>query len=390
MSMSEKADAPPLGRDARIDFFRGFALLSIFVDHIPGNILSRVTLHNYGFSDAAEIFVLLAGVSAALAYSGRSQANFRIARRIARIYVTQVSLLLMAAGVLAVVAANGHAELGNHSALAPFLHDLPTALSQTLFLSLQPEYIDILPLYILLLLWLPLFLPLATRSLRLSLALSFGAWCGANYFGLNLPGPRNGGWFFNPLAWQLLFSIGVGIGLQEAKGDALYRLPRARLILVLAVGYLLFSFLYNAPWAQIPVPAIRQFRVFPADMIGVVSKTYESPWRLAHVLCLAYVAAWAVPRRSAWLLHSWASLISALGRWPLTIFALASSFSVLGGIAGAVYGGGAVLQLSISVFGIALLIGIGSVLQYGGLRGSVRRWTKTLANGRHETAEAPI
>jgi hypothetical protein len=48
-------------RDTRIDFFRGIALISIFIDHIPGNEFAKFTLPNFGFADAAEIFVLLAG-----------------------------------------------------------------------------------------------------------------------------------------------------------------------------------------------------------------------------------------------------------------------------------------------------------------------------------------
>ena len=55
-------------RDPRIDVVRGMALLMIFVDHIPGNALGWATLRNFGFSDAAEIFVFLAGMSAMLAY----------------------------------------------------------------------------------------------------------------------------------------------------------------------------------------------------------------------------------------------------------------------------------------------------------------------------------
>ena len=44
------------------DVFRGLALLMIFIDHIPGNVLSLIAKisRNFGFSDAAEIFVLLA------------------------------------------------------------------------------------------------------------------------------------------------------------------------------------------------------------------------------------------------------------------------------------------------------------------------------------------
>lgn len=55
-------------RDLRIDFFRGLALLFIFIDHVPDNVLARFTLRNFGFADAAEVFVLLAGFSAVLAY----------------------------------------------------------------------------------------------------------------------------------------------------------------------------------------------------------------------------------------------------------------------------------------------------------------------------------
>ena len=59
-----------LPRDARVDALRGLALLMIFIDHVPGNLLSLVTLRNFGFSDAAELFVLLSGFSSMVAYGG--------------------------------------------------------------------------------------------------------------------------------------------------------------------------------------------------------------------------------------------------------------------------------------------------------------------------------
>ncbi|NVL32197.1 succinyl transferase OpgC, partial [Pseudomonas syringae pv. actinidiae] len=62
------------GRDHRIDFFRGLALIFIFWDHVPDNPLAQLTVRNFGFSDAAEIFVFLAGYASILAYG-------RIARR---------------------------------------------------------------------------------------------------------------------------------------------------------------------------------------------------------------------------------------------------------------------------------------------------------------------
>ena len=51
------------GRDLRIDACRGIALWWIFLDHIPNNIGSWLTPRNYGFSDAAEIFLFISGVT---------------------------------------------------------------------------------------------------------------------------------------------------------------------------------------------------------------------------------------------------------------------------------------------------------------------------------------
>lgn len=44
-----------------IDFWRGFALVTIFINHIPGNFYERFTHRNIGVSDSAELFVFLAG-----------------------------------------------------------------------------------------------------------------------------------------------------------------------------------------------------------------------------------------------------------------------------------------------------------------------------------------
>ena len=87
-------------RDARVDVFRGLALLTIFIDHIPHNSPALFTLHNFGFSDAAEIFVLLAGYSSMIAYGGLFRRAgmwptlTSIARRCLRIYLFQAGLLL--------------------------------------------------------------------------------------------------------------------------------------------------------------------------------------------------------------------------------------------------------------------------------------------------------
>ena len=51
-----------------IDFWRGLALLIIFIDHVPGNPLASITPRNFGFSDSAEAFIFLSGLALAYAY----------------------------------------------------------------------------------------------------------------------------------------------------------------------------------------------------------------------------------------------------------------------------------------------------------------------------------
>src|SRR3954449_3142224 len=62
-------------RDLRLDLFRGLALWLIFLDHIPSNAVSWVTIRNYGFSDATEIFVFISGYTAAFVYGRAMQIN---------------------------------------------------------------------------------------------------------------------------------------------------------------------------------------------------------------------------------------------------------------------------------------------------------------------------
>ena len=75
-------------RDLRLDLFRGIALWLIFLDHIPSNLVAWVTIRNYGFSDATEIFVFVSGYTAAFVYGremlqrGFVVAGARILRRV--------------------------------------------------------------------------------------------------------------------------------------------------------------------------------------------------------------------------------------------------------------------------------------------------------------------
>ncbi len=68
-SMPLRATLPPTGRDLRLDLFRGVANWAIFLDHIPNNVVNWVTTRNYGFSDAADLFIFISGYTVAFVFA---------------------------------------------------------------------------------------------------------------------------------------------------------------------------------------------------------------------------------------------------------------------------------------------------------------------------------
>ena len=278
--------ASPAKRIDGIDFWRGLALLMIFIDHVPENVFQHVTLQNFGFSDAAELFVFLSGVSVALAYGtrffdGETVGAVRaVLRRALTIYWVQllISLLIIAIFV-------GAAALWNDNDL---LEDADTVVSNplqttaaTLALLHQLENANILPLYIVLLLMTPLLLALARRDDRLMLAASAGIYLAARAFSLNLPTwPVEGTWWFNPIAWQLIFAIGIFAGRRLKRGGIAYdaRLFAACLAIV-------------AIAAVVRTDALGYGSGLWQDVRDVLDcgKTNLGFARLVHFLALAYV-----------------------------------------------------------------------------------------------------
>jgi hypothetical protein len=284
---------PAPGRDTALDFWRGFALISIFINHVSGNVLEGWTHKNFGFSDAAELFVLFAGYAAACAYSRRydEQAgerfnvSLRVMSRAAGLYTTHLAMLILGSAVFAwAVLRTGDAGLFSVVALDPFLLDPVQALVKAVTLSYQPGYLNILPLYFVLIAILPLLLWMGTRSLSATVALSAALYTAAGLTKTNLPSyPMEGGWFFNPLSWQFLFTIGFALGVKRERTG--HTVPFRRGPWLLAIGFLALSAVITvfhlAPEAE---------GVVLRDMLLVPEKQYLSIPRLLHVLALAYVS----------------------------------------------------------------------------------------------------
>ncbi len=319
-------------RDYRIDFFRGLALISIFVNHIPGNFFSNFTHRNFGLSDAAEIFVLLAGVSAALAYfprfaSGQMlNATGLVGKRIGTLYVAH--LAAMAAGFA--IYAGASLYLDAPGLMLPderhWIVEQPVkALAGIGMLTYQTGNFNILPMYMVMMAMLPLVMLLARVRLGLALAVSFGFWVVVNIYRLSIPNyPGEGGWFFNPLAWQFLFTIGFVGGVMLRRGE---KLPFSRGLYGFALFYLVAAsvLVLGAHWDKFPV--------LPEWFwLSGFNKTWVGVFRLLHVLSLAYVVIFSpLPAAlSRWLDEG--NWIVRLGRHTLPVFWLGTLLSVAGHI----------------------------------------------------------
>src|SRR3974390_171774 len=221
------AAAPPAAltseRDLRLVLFRGLALWLIFVDHIPDNVASWLTIRNYGFSDATEIFIFISGYTAAFVY-GRAMrergfvlACARILRRAWQIYVAHIFLFTIFMAEIAYVAATFENPLyAEEMKILDFLKQPDVTIFQALLLKFKPVNMDVLPLYIILLLLFPPLLRLLLWPPAFALAGSAAVYALPWKFEWNLPAYPNGVWFFNPFAWQLLFVFGAWCALGGA------------------------------------------------------------------------------------------------------------------------------------------------------------------------------
>jgi hypothetical protein len=204
--------APPAAseRDLRLDLFRGLALWLILLDHIPSNIVSWLTIRNYGFSDATEIFVFISGYTAAFVY-GRAMhergfviSGVRILRRAWQVYIAHMFLFVIFMAEIAYVGASMRNPLyAEEMKILEFLQQPDVTLLQALLLKFKPVNMDVLPLYIVLLIGFPPMLWLIRRAPQLALAGSVGLYLLTWRFNWNLPAYPSGYWYFNPFAWQL-------------------------------------------------------------------------------------------------------------------------------------------------------------------------------------------
>lgn len=278
------------GRDVRLDVVRGLALLTIFINHVPKNPLEEYTSRNFGFSDAAEAFVLMSGMAVALAYSGGffkheyRKAASRILRRARTLYLVHVFTMTLALVIVGTgLYAFGVETIAEHVNFTRFQTDTVKAIIGMPLLGYQLGYFNILPLYVVLLIAAIGFLAIGVRNVWAMLAVSSGIWVFAHLSGTNFPNwPGEWGWFFNPLGWQLVFVFGIAIGLSAKTGRTL--VPYHPVLYALALAFVVFA----GFWVKQKMGALPGFSALP-ELFANTNKGALAFLRLVHVLALAYV-----------------------------------------------------------------------------------------------------
>jgi hypothetical protein len=357
-------------RDHRIDFFRGLALIFIFWDHVPHNPLGQITPRNFGFSDAAEIFVFLAGYAAVLAYGkilkrdGYLIACVKILRRTWVLYVVHIFLLAMLMGI--VFFANSHVEtrdLVEEMGMRHFITNPQQALVDELLLRFKPNLMDPLPLYIVLLAGLPLVLPMLLRKAEAVVAVSLTVYLLAPWFGWNLAAIQDGVWYFNPVVWQLLFVLGGAAAVHGQRPRSADTRPLLRQpVFVSAAVYVVVTGVITVSWRW---PEIHD-AVMPAwlsNLLYPISKTDLSPVRLLHFLALAYVTAKLLPD-TGWTQNWLARQSCRMGRYSLEIFCFGVLLAPLADMLNALTDDAFAMQVFTALVGVGLMALLGVWLEF--------------------------
>jgi hypothetical protein len=331
-----QSPAPRRERDPRIDAFRGAALVTIFVDHVPGNPYELFTLRNWGFSDAAEAFFIMSGIAAGLAYSGAFrtkpflEAAAPIWKRSWTLYVVHIFLTLVGVALFAAGAAYfGLPELLRMNNIGPIFDKTMASLVGVPLLTHQIGYVNILPVYSVMLLAAPFAIRMAMWRPWLLMGCSVLVWYAAGLWRLNFPNfPNPGGWFFNPFSWQLIFVIGLLSGVYMRRGDRF--IPRQPWLFALAAGFLVLVLAWRY------LPGLGEVLNHQMSLLGkagapfhVVShdKTFVAVPRMLHALALAYVLS-AIPAIRSLCGHEIAAPLRLLGRHGLLVFATGTLVSL--------------------------------------------------------------
>lgn len=359
--MRIRAALPPEGRDLRLDLFRGIANWQIFVNHIPNNALTWLTTRNYGFSDAAELFIFIAGYAAAIVYAksmltqGFAAGTTRLFERAWQLYVAHVLLFVINLAVINWAAqAYNQPHLLDEFNVAGIVNHPVSTLTQGLLLKYKPFNFDILPLYIVLLAASPPVIWLMLRRPDVTIGGALALYLAARHFEWNLPSYPSGVWYFNPFTWQFLFLLGAWCALGGASRTR--RIVQSPVVLLAGAAYLIFALLLTM------AGHFEAFgKLFPEWLVHLFipnDKTNLAPYRVVHFLAVAVLVVRVVP-------IDWPGLESRLlrplivcGQRSLEVFCVGLLLSFVAHFLLDLISDSLVAQINVSIAGVSIMTAI--------------------------------
>ncbi len=308
-------------RENRIDLIRGLSLLLIFVGH-SNFVFSEGLQHSRGFADASELFVLLAGISASLAYYPRTGvyvfgSSGKPLLRAGKIYFVHVGMLLCLLGFFGIGMAGGlplFADASTTLGLDGFWSNPLGGIGSIFLLRYMPGSFDILPMYVILIAFVPFFFHLHDRSRALLFGLSVAVWLGAGFGHVNLVNTAlpEGRWYFDPLSWQLIFLIGLAVGIRIKTGRP--ALPYNRAIFLAAAAFCLLA---------VPVNILFHFHFVepPSEWLyrAMTTKTNDGILRLVNAVAIVYVL-WNIDAFKRMANGALLQPICVIGRHSMPVF----------------------------------------------------------------------
>ena len=364
---SPMVQLPAGERELRLDLFRGLALWLIYIDHLPSNLLTWLTIRNYGFSDATEIFIFISGYTAAFVYgramleSGFVVATARIMRRVWQIYVAHVFLFTIFLAEISYVATSFENPLySEEMGIMDFLKQPDVTIIQALLLRFRPVNMDVLPLYIVLMFFLPAILWLMQRRADLTLGLSVVLYAFTWEYDLYLSAYPNGFWAFNPFAWQLLFVFGAWCAMGGAW--RMSRVLASPITLWLSAAYLIAAFCVTLTW-YLPQLTFLMPRWLEQWMYPI-NKTDLDVLRFVHFLALAAITVRFLPRTWPGLKSRWLRPLILCGQHSLEIFCLGVFLAFGGHFILDEFAGGAILHAVVTISGILIMCGVAWVISW--------------------------
>ena len=337
MHPSMKAEIAAREGDFRLSLLLGIAAWFLFLDHVPHNAVSALTMRNFGFSGATDLFVFVGGYIAAILYGkmmlerGYVVAATRIFRRVWQLYAAYVALFVIYINLIGYVARKTAApEIIYEFNISGILGHTIRTLIYGLLLQAKPLNLDVLQLFIVLMAFFPVVLFGMMRRPNLTMVGSIALYLAAREFDWNLSSFPEGRWYFNPFSWQLLFVLGTWFALMGRRQmRAIRSLQEISTLRIAALVYLLFALVITMA-GKFPQLGGDLIPASVLDLFLPNDKENLAPYRVLHFLAMAFLFTLAVPR--TWRGFQWPILqpVVKCGEEWLAVFCVGVFLSFAG------------------------------------------------------------